>query len=114
MLIVFCKSTYEVKAQYTEHLNNIRCHILDVNHIILIVNVRTISPYFGQYLDREVTNFSDIGRTRTDFCLKLTPLVVTTHGLGEYLAMIQKFFFLYANDGWHHVRPLRRSKQYYP
>ena len=42
MLIVFCKNTYEVKTQYTEHFNNIRCHILDMNHIILIVNVRTI------------------------------------------------------------------------
>ena len=31
-------------------------------------------PYFGQFVDRKLPNFSDIGRTRTDFLLKLAPL----------------------------------------
>ena len=46
-------------------------------HIIAIVNLRT-HHYFGQFLDRDLRNFSDIGRTRTDFFLKLAPLLFTS------------------------------------
>ena len=77
MSIVFCKNTYEVKTQYTKYLNNIRCHIFDMNHIILML-------MFGPFSDTPLLwtifdiNFSDIGRTRTDFCLKLAPLELST------------------------------------
>ena len=58
---------------------------LDMSHIIATVNARTIfgHPYFGQFLDRYLPNFSDIGRTRTDFSLKPAPLVHTDIGIGE-------------------------------
>ena len=34
-------------------------------------------PFFGQFLDGQLPKFSDIGRTRTDFSLKVAPLVMT-------------------------------------
>ena len=54
--------------------------ILDMNHLISIVNLRTIFGHTANedfFLDRYLPKFSDIGRTRTDFFLKLTPLIVT-------------------------------------
>ena len=68
MLIVFCKHTCEVNTQYTEHLNNTRCHILDMNPIILIVSVRTI---FGH------TPISD------NFWTEISLTSRTSDGLGQ-------------------------------
>ena len=52
------------------------CHILAMNHIIPIDNIRTIFGHLPTSSNfwSEISDFSDIGRTRTDFLLKLAQL----------------------------------------
>ena len=56
-------------------------HTLYMNHIISIGNVRTIFGHTptSEIFEQKSANFSDIGRTPTDFLLKLTPLVRTLY-----------------------------------
>ena len=78
------------------------------NHIIPLVNVRTIFghiPTSDIFLDRDLPNFSDIGRTRTDIFLKLSPLASIPQAQQAELHMSE----LYLNQSTRSLQTIESS-----